>query len=180
MQVNLDKWHHCTVDKQEFVKLLQKSDYQGFKHMFIFFGSLILFGYLAYATWGTWWTVLFFFIYGNIWNCADPIWHETGHKTAFKSNFWNNFFYHIGSYMNSFEPVRWRWSHFRHHGYTYFDDPLDFEIAIRKPADVFYFFSLFIPFYDFINFKKTTQYETILHALGPPKPQNPVNKNRKL
>ena len=71
MQVNLDKWHHCTVDKQEFVKLLQKSDYQGFKHMFIFFGSLILFGYLAYATWGTWWTVLFFFIYGNIWNCAS-------------------------------------------------------------------------------------------------------------
>ena len=63
MQVNLDKWHHCTVDKQEFVKLLQKSDYQGFKHMFIFFGSLILFGYLAYATWGTWWTVIFFFIY---------------------------------------------------------------------------------------------------------------------
>jgi fatty acid desaturase len=73
-----------------------------------------------------------------------PIWHETGHKTAFKTNYWNNFFYQIGSYMNGFEPVRWRWSHFRHHGYTYFDDPLDFEIAIRKPADVFYFFSLFI------------------------------------
>ena len=88
MQVNLDKWHHCNVDKQEFVKLLQKSDYQGYKHMFIFFGSLVFFGYLAYATWGTWWTVLFLFIYGNIWNCADPIWHETGHKTAFKSNFW--------------------------------------------------------------------------------------------
>ena len=42
--------------------------------------------------------------------------------------------------MNGFEPVRWRWSHFRHHGYTYFDDPLDFEIAIRKPADYFLFF----------------------------------------
>ena len=46
MQVNLDKWHHCEVDKQEFVKLLRKSDYQGFKHMFIFFGSLFIFGYL--------------------------------------------------------------------------------------------------------------------------------------
>ena len=165
MQVDLDRWHHCTVDKQEFVKLLKKSDYQGFKHMFIFFGSLLIFGYFAYITWGTWWSLLFFLIYGNIWNCADPIWHETGHKTAFKTNYWNNFFYQIGSYMNGFEPVRWRWSHFRHHGYTYFDDPLDFEIAIRKPADVFYFFSLFIPFFDFINFKKTSQYETILHAI---------------
>ena len=64
MQVNLDKWHHCEVDKQEFVKLLQKSDYQGFKHMFIFFGSLFIFGYLAYATWGTWWSLLFFLVYG--------------------------------------------------------------------------------------------------------------------
>ena len=166
MKVDLDKWYHCDVDKEEFVKLLKKSDYQGFKHMFIFFGSLIVFGVLAYMTWGTWWSLLFFLIYGNIWNCADPIWHETGHKTAFKTNYWNNFFYQIGSYMNGFEPVRWRWSHFRHHGYTYFDDPLDFEIAIRRPTDVFYFFSLFIPFFDIINFKKTTQYETILHALG--------------
>ena len=48
MKVDLDKWHHCDVDKEEFVKLLKKSDYQGFKHMFIFFGSLIVFGVLAY------------------------------------------------------------------------------------------------------------------------------------
>ena len=61
MEVDLNKWFHCKVDKEEFVKLLQRSDYQGFKHMFIFFGSLIFFGYLAYLTWGTWWTVLFFF-----------------------------------------------------------------------------------------------------------------------
>ena len=50
MKVDLDKWHHCDVDKEEFVKLLKKSDYQGFKHMFIFFGSLIVFGVLAYMT----------------------------------------------------------------------------------------------------------------------------------
>ena len=60
MKVDLDKWHHCDVDKEEFVKLLKKSDYQGFKHMFIFFGSLTVFGVLAYMTWGTWWSLLFF------------------------------------------------------------------------------------------------------------------------
>ena len=26
---------------------------------------------------------------------------------------------------------RWRWSHFKHHGYTAFDDPHDFVIAIK-------------------------------------------------
>ena len=85
-------------------------------------------------------------IYGNIYCSVDAIWHETGHKTAFKSKFWNEFFYQIASYMNNFEPVRWRWSHFKHHTFTSFTkDPFDFEIAITKPTDVIYFFSLFIP-----------------------------------
>ena len=123
-------------------------------------------GYLAYYTWGTWWSLLFFLIYGNIYACSDSIWHETGHKTAFKSKFWNNFFYQIASYMDNFEPIRWRWSHFKHHGHTAFDDPHDFEIAIRKPTDLFLFFSYFIPFAQMLIFHKSLQFETIKHALG--------------
>ena len=61
MEVNLNKWYKCTVDKAEFKKLCQKSDWQGFKHMIIYFSALFISGYLAYATWGTWWCVLFFF-----------------------------------------------------------------------------------------------------------------------
>ena len=92
MEVNLDKWFRCEIDKKELKKLCQKSDWQGFKHMFIFFFFIFLFGYLAYATWGTWWAFLFFFLYGNVWGCSDAVWHETGHRTAFKSKFWNDFF----------------------------------------------------------------------------------------
>ena len=33
MKVDLDKWYHCEVNKEDFVKLLKKSDYEGFKHM---------------------------------------------------------------------------------------------------------------------------------------------------
>ena len=29
----------------------------------------------------------FFIIYGNIWGCADALWHETGHRTALKADF---------------------------------------------------------------------------------------------
>ena len=166
MEVDLNKWHHCEIDKKEFVKLLEKSDKSGFKHIIIFFGSLVIFGYLAFITWGTWWSLLFFLIYGNIYCCSDAIWHETGHKTAFKSKYWNNFFYQISSYMNAFEPVRWKWSHFRHHGYTAFEDPLDFEIVIRKPTDLFFFFTLFLPFGSFLHLKKSLHFETLKHALG--------------
>ena len=166
MEVNLNKWHRCIVDKAEFKKLCEKSDWEGFKHIFIYFGCLFFVGYLAYYTWGTWWSLLFFLIYGNIYACSDSIWHETGHKTAFKSKFWNNFFYQIASYMDNFEPIRWRWSHFKHHGHTAFDDPHDFEIAIRKPTDLFLFFSYFIPFAQMLIFHKSLQFETIKHALG--------------
>ena len=166
MEVDLNKWYRPNVDKLEFKKLCDKSDWAGFKHVIIYFSVLIFFGYLAYATWGTWWSLLFFLIYGNIYACSDSIWHETGHKTAFKSKFWNNFFYQISSYMDNFEPVRWKWSHFKHHGHTAYDDPHDFEIAIRKPTDLFLFFSYFIPFAPLLTFHKTLQFETIKHAVG--------------
>ena len=166
MDINLNKWFRCEVDKSELKKLCKKSDFQGFKHMAIYFASLFFFGYLAYATWGTWWTILFFFIYASIWGCSDAIWHETGHRTAFKSKFWNDFFYYIASFMDSFEPIRWRYSHFHHHSYTSFNDPVDFEVHVKKPTDLIYFFSFYIPFSGFIFFHKSLHWETIKHAFG--------------
>jgi hypothetical protein len=53
MEIDLNKWFRCEIDKQELKRLCKKSDWQGFKHMFIYFFFLFLFGYLAYATWGT-------------------------------------------------------------------------------------------------------------------------------
>ena len=53
MDIDLGKWYRCQIDKKEFKKLCKKSDWQGFKHMIIYFSFLALSGYLAYATWGT-------------------------------------------------------------------------------------------------------------------------------
>ena len=166
MDVDLGKWHRCKIDKKEFKKLCKKSDWQGFKHMIIYFSFLALSGYLAYATWGTWWSLLFFLIYGNIWGCADALWHETGHRTAFKSKFWNDFFYYIASFMDNFEPIRWRYSHFHHHSHTIFTDPLDFEIHVQKPTDLIMFFSWYVPFSGFLFFTKSLHWETLKHAFG--------------
>ena len=60
MDVDLNKWYRANIDKKEFKKLCKKSDWQGFKHMFIYFSALFIAGYLAYITWGTWWCILFF------------------------------------------------------------------------------------------------------------------------
>jgi len=68
--------------------------------------------------------------------------------------------------MNNFEPVRWKWSHFKHHSHTAFDDPLDFEIIIKKPTDLFLFFANFIPFATVLIIHKSLQFATMKHALG--------------
>ena len=166
MKVELSSWYRCYIDRKLLKELTKKSDLAGIKHVSIYFFSLIISGYCAYLTWGTWWSLLFFIIYGNIYSCSDSIWHETGHNTAFKSKFLNKFFYQIACFMNNFEPTRWRWSHFKHHSHTAFEDPLDFEIAIHKPTDLFFFFSHFIPFAQIFTINKSLQLETLKHALG--------------
>ena len=41
MKVDLDKWYRPQVDKEEFRKLCEKSDWAGFKHVLIYFSVLI-------------------------------------------------------------------------------------------------------------------------------------------
>ena len=60
MDVQLDKWHKCTVDKDVLKELSKKSDIKGLQHISVFFGLLILTGVLSYLTWGSWWSLLFF------------------------------------------------------------------------------------------------------------------------
>jgi len=68
--------------------------------------------------------------------------------------------------MDNFEPVRWRYSHFHHHSYTIFNDPYDFEILVKKPTDLIWFFSLFVPFSSFLYIHNSLHWETIKHACG--------------
>ena len=93
MDVKLDKWFRPNIDKEVLRELTKKSDTKGLIHVGIYFSFLSIVGYLAYLTWGTFWSVFWFYIYGNIFCFCNPIWHETGHKTEFKTKFLNEIFY---------------------------------------------------------------------------------------
>ena len=82
MDVKLDKWHKCKVDIEVLKELSKKSDIKGLQHVSVFFGLLIVTGILAYLTWGTWWSVFWFLVYGNIYSFSNPLWHETGQSHA--------------------------------------------------------------------------------------------------
>ena len=169
MEVKLDKWHKCKVDIEVLKELSKKSDIKGFQHVSLFFGLLIVTGSLAYLTWGTWWSVFWFLVYGNIYSFSNPLWHETGHKTAFQSKFLNEIFYYISSYMANFEPIRWRHTHFVHHGNTYStENPFDYEIEYGnnlKETPKGLIINM-IPFLDLIFFKKHISFEIVQHAFG--------------
>ena len=166
MNSKLDNWYKCSIDKKILKELSNRSNWHGIKHISIWIFFLILSGYLAFVSWGTWWTILWFLIYGNIYTFCNPIWHECGHKTAFKSRWLNEIFYHFTSFMYNYEPIRWRWSHFHHHSYTlHTEEHYDHEIQITKPTDIFFILMIHLPGGNIFTFL-FSHFETIKHALG--------------
>ena len=169
MEVDLKNYYRCKIDKEVLKELSKKSDLKGLQHISVFFGLLIITGLLAYITWGTWWSVFWFLIYGNVYSFSNPLWHETGHKTAFRSKYLNEIFYYISSFMSNFEPIRWRYTHFVHHGNTYStDNPFDHEIEYdndlkETPKRLLINIT---PFLDLLFFTKHISFEIIQHAFG--------------
>ena len=56
------------------------------RHTLLWFALLAITGGLGYYTWGTWWCVPCFMVFGVLYGSAsDSRWHECGHGTAFKT-----------------------------------------------------------------------------------------------
>ena len=130
-----NEWFRANIDRKTLKNLSKRTDYEGWKHIIIFTLSLTGLGILSAYFWQTWWFIPIYLAYCMFWGGADAIWHECGHRTAFRTRKLNDFFYHIASFMNNFEPVRWRWSHSLHHSYTASVDPHDYEACLLYTSD---------------------------------------------
>ena len=163
-----NEWFRANIDRKKLKELSRRSDYEGWKHIIIFTITLLTLGTISVYSWGSIWFIPVYLCYCMFWGGADAIWHECGHRTAFKTRKLNNFFYIIASFMNNFEPVRWRSSHSLHHSYTASVDPHDFEVdeSIFSKPTLFSFLIRFIPGYYFLILHKSLHLEIIQHALG--------------
>ena len=129
-------WYACSIPRARLKELMQRRDGPAVRDTVIWFAVLILSGALGFLTWGTWWTIPCFLVYGVIYgSSSDSRWHESGHRTAFKTVCLNDILYEIASFMVFRESVPWRWSHTRHHSDTIIvgRDP---EIAVPRPPDL--------------------------------------------
>lgn len=127
------EWYTSPISRQRLKELMKRKDGPAIRDTFMMLALLVGTGVLAYYSWGTWWAIPAFVVYGVIYaSTADSRWHECGHGTAFKTAWMNNAVYQIASFMDLRPPTPWRWSHARHHTDTYIvgRDP---EIAMSRP-----------------------------------------------
>jgi len=130
------EWYACKIPRQRLKELMQRRDGPAIRDTLIWFAVLAISGTLGFLTWGTWWAVPCFVVYGVVYgSSSDSRWHESLHRTAFKTVWVNDVLYEIASFMVFRESVPWRWSHTRHHTDTIIvgRDP---EIAVPRPPDL--------------------------------------------
>jgi fatty acid desaturase len=127
------QWYHSELDRKELKALMKRRDGPAIRDTFIWLGLMVVFALGAILTWPTLWTIPFLLAYGVLYGSAtDSRWHECGHGTAFKTPWMNDAVYQIACFMIMRNPVRWRWSHTRHHTDTVIVG-LDPEIAVMRP-----------------------------------------------
>lgn len=127
------EWYQSPIPRQKMKELMKRKDGPAIRDTIIWFALLIGAGVLGYYSWGTWWAIPAFFLYGTLYaSPGDSRWHECGHGTAFKTPWMNEVIYQIASFMVLRSATPWRWSHSRHHSDTYIvgRDP---EILTERP-----------------------------------------------
>jgi fatty acid desaturase len=127
------EWYTSPIPRKRLKELMKRKDGPAIRDTIIWFGSLIVMGVIAFNTWGTWWAIPAFLLYGILYTTpGDSRWHECGHGTAFKTPWMNEVIYQIASFMVLRSATPWRWSHTRHHTDTIIvgRDP---EIITERP-----------------------------------------------
>ena len=159
---NMQKWYKPKIDQKLLRTLMKRQDGPGWLNTILYFSLLFITGYIAYLSWGKWWAIPAFFVYGTVYAFSNARWHEYGHRSVFKTRWLNDFFYEISCFIAYFEAVSWRWSHTHHHSRT-IHLGVDYEIQVGRPANLVdcFVFEIFGTKRVYFEFKKI-----LLHSLG--------------
>jgi len=175
MHLDSSIWFSPKIDRKRLKELSKRSDLPGLIHFVIYFASLIFFGYLSYVFWGTWFFLLFFFLYSTIYTFAIANGHETVHRTAFKTRWINEMFCYISFFQLHNEPLGFRWSHTFHHSKTLqTEGEYDHEIEVSRPTDLIRFFLKFVPLTDLFYIHQSSFVNITKLAFGIMSPSNKI------
>ncbi|MEX1057243.1 MAG: fatty acid desaturase, partial [Natronospirillum sp.] len=129
------EWHQCAIDRKALKQLMKRRDAPAIKQLGLWLALLIGTGVIAFLTWGTWWAVPAFFLYGMVYSTSDHVIHEMWHGTPFRTRWLNTAFMHLTGFMCHHEAIYWRWSHARHHTDTLIVGR-DREVTVTRPPSL--------------------------------------------
>ncbi len=135
-------WYRCRVDKQALNQLMQRSDFAGFRQVFLQLGLFAFTGTLAYLAYTNihadnwYWAVPLLLVALCIHGTGGPFMglvavHELVHKTPFKTPFWNELFLRVYSFISWSDYLWFRPSHAKHHRLTVHKD-YDGEVVLPQ------------------------------------------------
>jgi fatty acid desaturase len=136
------RWYRTPLRKEDFKRLHERSDWQGWMQTIFHLGLLALLGSLALYSAGhgpVWLTLLLFFCYGMVGNFLINGVHELGHGTVFRTKTLNVFFVRVFSFLYVFNFEMFNASHARHHRYT-LHAPDDLEVVLPQKVIIRQFF----------------------------------------
>ena len=128
----ISTWYRSPISRDTLKNLAQQNNVSAVVFLSAFLLFLIVTGYAAYTSIGSYWSIPAFFIYGGVWVFATSIVHETCHGTAFKNRALNEVVLFISGWMVQQTPTALRRTHARHHSSTAITSK-DVEIVLTNP-----------------------------------------------
>ncbi|MEH1969134.1 hypothetical protein [Nostoc sp.] len=102
------QWYRCPIERQQLKELMKRRDMPALRDTALWFILIITAGAIAYVSWGSWFAVPTFLVYGWLYGGAsDSRWHKCSHGTAFKTRWMNDALYQIASFMVLRESTLW-------------------------------------------------------------------------
>jgi fatty acid desaturase len=129
-------WYRSPVDKETMKRLMERSDWQGFRQVGLHLLLVTATGTLTFCAWKQgWWLLMLAVLYAHgaffSFLSMGVAGHELSHRTVFKSRFWNDFFVWVVALISWGNHVHYRTSHTKHHQFTVYSN-LDLEEVLPK------------------------------------------------
>lgn len=125
-------WWAPDVPRPSLQKLMKRKDLPGLLFFAAWLIAVAAGTWLLAQVWGTWWVVPVLILHGTILSFAYAASHEGAHGTAFKSTWLNETVFYLTSFVFGEEPMLRRYSHGRHHAYTWYPG-FDSQMPYRNP-----------------------------------------------
>ncbi|WP_287100016.1 fatty acid desaturase [Mesorhizobium sp.] len=126
-------WYQSPVPRNRMKELTKRRNLPAFRDTVLWIALLGASGYVAWLSWGTWWSILTFAVYGTLYAVpAGSKWHEFGHGTPFRTPWLNEIMAQFCAFLSLSPASTYRWTHVRHHTDTIIvgSDP---EIVAPRP-----------------------------------------------